>query len=87
MIAVTTFTKWFLLNAVMITAAFLAEQREWLSVAIKNDVSYISIVIMSLYVIVSVYVGRLCYLADRATKGRDRDDIIKRMDIRSKKTS
>ncbi len=77
----TTFTKWFLLNALVLTAAFLAEQKEYISIVIKNDLSYISIVIMSLYVIVSGYVGRLCYLADKATKGKDREDIQKRMDI------
>ena len=60
----TTFTKWFLLNAVMLTAAFLVQQKEWITLVIKNDASYISVVIMSLYVIVSGYVGRLCYLAD-----------------------
>ena len=76
----TTFTKWFLLNALMLTAAFLAEQKEYISLVIKNDLSYISIVIMSLYVIVSGYVGRLCYLADKATKGKDREEILKRMD-------
>ena len=77
----TTFTKWFLLNAVMLTAAFLVQQKEWITLVIKNDASYISIVIMSLYVIVSGYIGRLCYLADRCTKQRDRDDLLKRMDV------
>ena len=77
----TTFTKWFLLNAVMLTAAFLVEQKRWITLVVKNDASYISILIMSLYVIVSVYVGRLCYLADKATKQRDRDELLKRMDI------
>jgi hypothetical protein len=64
----TTFTKWFLLNAVMLTAAFLVEQKGWLTLVIKNDASYISIVIMSLYVIISAFVGRLCYLADKMSK-------------------
>ena len=77
----TTFTKWFLLNAVMLTAAFLVQQKEWITLVIKNDASYISVVIMSLYVIVSGYVGMLCYLADKATKGREREDILRRMDI------
>ena len=77
----TTFTKWFLLNAVMLTAAFLVQQKEWITLVVKNDASYISIVIMSLYVIVSGYIGRLCYLADRCTKQRDRDDLLKRMDV------
>ena len=60
-----TFTKWFLLNAVMVTATFLAEQKGAISTIIKNDLSYISIVIMVLYVVVAGYVGRLCYLADK----------------------
>jgi len=77
----TTFTKWFLLNAVMVTAAFLVEQKGWITLVVKNDASYISILIMSLYVIVSVYIGRLCYLADRAKRGRDRIDLLKRIDI------
>ena len=63
------------------TAVFLAEQKEYISTVIKHDLSYISIVIMSLYIVVSGYVGRLCYLADKATKGKDREAILKRMDI------
>ena len=59
-----TFTKWFLLNAVMGTALFFAEQKNALSTIIKNDLSYISILIMGLYVCVSIYIGRLCYLSD-----------------------
>ena len=69
-----TFTKWFLINAVMLTAAFFAEQKEALSTVIKNDVTYISILIMALYAGLSAYVGRLCYLADRAS-GNNVDDI------------
>ena len=77
----TTFTKWFLLNALMVTAAFLAEQKDIISTVIQNDLSYISIVIMTLYCLTSAYVGRLCYLSDKATKQRDRDDISRRADI------
>ena len=77
----TTFTKWFLLNALMLTAAFFAEQKGWISLVIKNDLSHISIVIMSLYVIVSGYIGRLSYLTDKATKGKEREDILRRMDV------
>ena len=61
----TTFTKWFLLNSVIVTTIFLAEQKDVLSTIIKNDLSYISILIMTLYVVISGYVGRLSYLADR----------------------
>lgn len=60
-----TFTKWFLINAVMLTGAFFAEQKGAISTIIKNDLSYISILIMILYVCVSCYIGRLCYLSDR----------------------
>ena len=63
-----TFTKWFLLNAVMGTALFFAEQKDALSTIIKNDLSHISILIMGLYLCVSLYVGRLCYLADHMSE-------------------
>jgi hypothetical protein len=75
----TTFVKWFLLNATVLTAAFLAEQQGIITLIISSDVSYISIVIMSLYVLVSAYVGRLCYLADRTT--HPRNVLLKRMDV------
>jgi hypothetical protein len=48
---------------------------------VENDLSYISIVIMSLSVIVSGYIGRLCYLADKLTKEKDREKLLKRMDV------
>ena len=60
----TTFIKWFLLNAVMITAIFFAETKGAISLMISSDVSYLTIVIMTLYVVVSGAVGKLCYLAD-----------------------
>tara|TARA_B100000287_G_C19967626_1_gene517105 strand:+ start:27 stop:506 length:480 start_codon:yes stop_codon:yes gene_type:complete len=63
-----TFTKWFLVNAVVITAIFFAEQNNAISTIIKNDLSYISIVIMGLYIFVSGYIGRLCYLSDKMSK-------------------
>ena len=69
----TTFTKWFLLNAVMLTAVFFAEQNGAISTIVKNDLSYISILIMVLYVVFSVYVGKLCYLADKINKNREKD--------------
>jgi hypothetical protein len=68
----------------MLTATFFAEQRDIISTMVENDLSYISIVIMSLYIIVSGYVGRLCYLADRVTKEKhspDREELLKRMDM------
>lgn len=65
----TTFTKWFLLNAVMFTAVFFAETKGAISLMVKNDVSYLTVVIMTLYVLVSGIVGKLCYSADKIEKG------------------
>ena len=61
----STFTKWFLLNAFFLTAVFFAETKGAISLMVSNDVSHLTVVIMTLYVIVSSVVGRLCYLADR----------------------
>ena len=77
----TTFVKWFLFNAVVFTMLFFFEQKGAISSIVTNDLSHISILIMVLYVFVSAYVGRLCYLADKAETGRDRDDLFKRMDV------
>jgi len=82
----TTFTKWFLLNAVFLTAVFFAETKGAISLMVKNDVSYLTIVIMILYLIVSGMVGRLCYLADKAGGNTskdiaERDRILRRSDV------
>ena len=79
-----TFTKWFLLNAVMFTAVFFAEQKSAVSTIIKNDLSYISILIMFLYVCVSAFVGRLCYLSDKINIKKEKEAkvyLTKRADI------
>ena len=82
-----TFTKWFLVNAVMGTAIFFAEQKDMVSTIIKNDLSYISILIMTLYVLVSLHVGRLCYLSDKMskknpkTRHKEKKYLLKRADL------
>jgi len=76
----TTFIKWFLLNAVFLTTAILAETQGAISTMVKNDVSHLTIVIMVLYVIVSGLVGKLCYLADGAS-GNTFDDKDKRHEL------
>ena len=76
----TTFTKWFLVNAVMLTGVFFAETKGAISLMVKGDVSYLTIVIMTLYVVVSGMVGKLCYLADKMSNS----DRIKDIDTRSK---
>lgn len=78
----TTFTKWFLLNAVMFTAIVLAEQKGMISTIIKNDLSYISILIMGLYICVAGFVGKLCYLADKMKKEK-REEAVKFLTIRA----
>ena len=83
----TTFTKWFLLNAVMVTAIFFAEQKGLISTMVEADLSHISILIMFLYVCISGLVGRLCYLSDRlskdnaAKKKKELDYLTKRSDV------
>ena len=80
----TTFIKWFLLNAVFLTGVFFAETKGAISLMVKNDVSYLTVVIMALYVIVSGMVGRLCYLADKIGRGRqryNRSQISKRAEV------
>lgn len=79
-----TFTKWFLLNAVIFTAVFFAEQKGLVSEIVENDLSHISILIMSLYVIMSIYIGRLCFLADKINKRKGKEAVAyltKRSDV------
>jgi hypothetical protein len=61
----TTFTKWFLFNAVALTFLFFAEAKGAISLMVKNDISYLTLVIMALYVLMSGMIGRLCCLADK----------------------
>ena len=82
-----TFTKWFLVNAIIATGIFFAEQKDALSTIVKNDLSYISIVIMTLYVFLSLYIGRLCYLSDKMsqknvkTRRKEVEYLTKRSDL------
>ena len=86
-INMNTFTKWFLLNAVMLTGIFFAETKGAISMIIENDLSHISILIMLLYVVVSAFVGRLCYLSDKMSedapekRAREENYLAKRADI------
>jgi hypothetical protein len=69
----TTFIKWFLLNAVFLTALFFAESKGAISLMVKSDISHLTIVIMTLYVAVSGMTGHLCYLADQTSGNRNKD--------------
>ena len=83
----TTFTKWFLLNAVFLTAVFLAETKGAVSTMVSGDVSHLTVVIMALYVLVSGMVGRLCYLSDKISNKdeskarKEKDYLSKRSDV------
>tara|TARA_Y100000588_G_scaffold389129_1_gene491124 strand:+ start:1773 stop:2279 length:507 start_codon:yes stop_codon:yes gene_type:complete len=83
-ISMTTFTKWFLLNAVVVTAVFFAETKGAISTIIKNDLSNISVLIMFLYIVVAAFVGKLCYLADKINDKKEeeaKDFLTKRADV------
>ena len=69
----TTFIKWFLVNAVFLTGVFFAETKGAISLMVENDVSHLTIVIIALYVVISVMVGRLCFLSDKINKGREKE--------------
>ena len=80
----TTFTKWFLLTAVLLTTVFFAEARGAISLMVKSDISHLTIVIMTLYVLMSAFVGKLCYLADKMDKKKvehDAQKLAKKADI------
>lgn len=77
----TTFTKWFIINAIIATTCFLAEKKGGLSLMIKNDASYICISIMILYAVVSIFLGRLSFLADRTVTNQDSQKLLKKTDI------
>ena len=77
----TTFVKWFLLNAILLTAIFLAEQKGALSTMVKNDVSHLTIAIMSLYFLVTCLIGHIAFKADVAVKMKDRKELSKRAEV------
>ena len=73
----TPFVKWFLLNAILFTGVYLAEQKGAFSTMVKNDVSHLTIVIMSLYVLVTIFIGRICYKADIAVEPEEKKALSK----------
>jgi hypothetical protein len=69
-----------------LTAVFFAQTKEAITLMVSNDVSYLTIVIMSLYVVMSAFVGKLCYLADKVDGNtikevEKRGEIAKRAEI------
>lgn len=77
----TVLVKWFLFVAVTMTGLFFAEQKDALSIIVSNDKSYLALVIMSIYVVMTVYIGKLAFHADIAKKRKDKDDLLHQSDI------
>tara|TARA_Y100000593_G_scaffold35861_1_gene70008 strand:- start:7288 stop:7746 length:459 start_codon:yes stop_codon:yes gene_type:complete len=76
----TPFVKWFLLNSVLFTAIYFAEQKDAFSVMIKNDASHLTIVIMALYVGLTLLIGHLSFHADVARE-KDKKVLRKKSEI------
>jgi putative copper export protein len=71
--------KIFLVNALIVTSIFYAETQGALSLIINNDASYLSILIMALYICTSGFLGVISYRADVANK-EQRRKLLDRLD-------
>ncbi len=60
-----TFTKWFVINAIILTAAIGGFQQGVFQHIVENDASYIGLVSMILYVGFSLQLGRIAWLIDK----------------------
>ena len=76
----TTFTKWFLLTAVTGTALFFAQLKGALSLIIQNDQSFLGLLIMLLFAVMTVRVGQLSFLADVA-KDDEKKELNKKAEL------
>jgi hypothetical protein len=75
-----TFTKWFLLVAVTGTGLFFAEAKGAISLIVQNDKSYLALLIMLLFVVMTIRVGHLSFHADVA-KDNEKDDLSKKAEL------
>lgn len=80
-IYMTTFTKWFLLIAVTGTGLFFAETQGALSLIVKNDKSYLALLIMILFTIFSVRIGQLSFESDLIKKDKDKDELNRKAEL------
>ena len=78
----TTFTKWFLLVAVTGTGLFFAEAKGAISLIIQNDKSFLALLIMLLFVVMTVRVGQLSFQSDVA-KDDERKELNKKAEQQS----
>lgn len=76
----TTFTKWFLLTAVTLTGLFFAEAKGAISLIVENDKSYLSLLIMLLFTVMTVRVGQLSFIAD-TLKAEDTSDVKRKASL------
>jgi hypothetical protein len=77
---VKTFTKWFIINAIVATCAFLASQKGLFGIIFENDVSYMSSVIMLVYFVFSGFTGLLCKRLDNL-KSKPDNALLKNLKI------
>jgi len=73
---VKTFTRLLLLDVVTLTSAFFAHQKGLFETVIEHDVSYISSVIVLLYVGMSVFAANLAKKLDSKTLPLSADDSL-----------
>ena len=76
----TTFTKWFLLVAITGTGLFFAEAKGAISLIVQNDKSFLALLIMLLFAIMTVRVGQLSFLSDVA-KEDERKELNKKAEL------
>ena len=76
----TTFTKWFLLVAITGTGLFFAEAKGAISLIIQNDKSFLALLIMLLFAVMTVRVGQLSFLSDVA-KDDERKELNKKAEL------
>ena len=74
------FIKIFLLNVVTLTALFYAETQNAITLIVSNDASYLSVVIMSLFVCIVAYLGKVAYDMDVANKDQ-KAALLKKLDV------
>ena len=76
----TTFTKWFLLVAVTGTGLFFAEAKGAISLIVQNDKSYLALLIMALFAVMTVRTGILSFHSDIA-KDNERKELNKKAEL------
>jgi len=60
-----TFTKWFIINAIIFTASIGGFQQGVFHTIVENDASYIGLASMLLYIAFSLYLGKIAWLIDK----------------------